>query len=131
MPLKEPIQIWSTCTATRTDRTPERPGFYPESGAAFRKRVQDVSRWSEENGCRGSLIYIDNSLPDNWALAQMMLESTEHLVPLIATQPAYMHPYWAAKQIASLGHLYGRRIALNMLAGAFRNDLLAINDPTS
>jgi alkanesulfonate monooxygenase len=124
------LEVWSTCPATRTDHAPERPGFYAESGEAFRRRVVDVARWSEAAGCRGSLIYIDNSLPDNWSLAQIILENTDRLVPLIATQPAYMHPYWAAKQIATLGHLYGRPIALNMLAGAFRNDLIALNDPT-
>ncbi|MGD8375012.1 MAG: LLM class flavin-dependent oxidoreductase [Acidobacteriota bacterium] len=124
------LQIWSTCPATRTDHAPERPGFYAEAGEAFRRRVADVARWSEAAGCRGSLIYIDNSLPDNWALAQILIEATRHQVPLIATQPAYMHPYWAAKQITSLGHLYDRPVALNMLAGAFRNDLLALNDPT-
>ena len=51
-------------------------------------------------------------------------------VHLVAVQPIYMHPYTAAKMISTLGLLHGRRVYLNMLAGGFRNDLLALNDPT-
>jgi alkanesulfonate monooxygenase len=35
-----------------------------------------------------------------------------------------------AKMVASFGHLYGRRIYLNMVAGGFKNDLVALNDTT-
>ena len=41
-----------------------------------------------------------------------------------------MHPYTAAKMVASLGFLHDRRIYLNMLAGGFKNDLLALDDDT-
>jgi alkanesulfonate monooxygenase len=41
-----------------------------------------------------------------------------------------MHPYSVAKMVASMGHLYGRRIYLNMVAGGFKNDLEALNDMT-
>ena len=41
-----------------------------------------------------------------------------------------MHPFTAANMVATLGHLYGRRLYLNLVAGGFRNDLLALNDPT-
>ena len=52
------------------------------------------------------------------------------LCPLVAIQPIYMHPYTAAKMVASLGFLHERRIYLNMLAGGFKNDLIALNDET-
>jgi alkanesulfonate monooxygenase len=32
--------------------------------------------------------------------------------------------------IATFAHLHGRRIYLNMVAGGFKNDLVALNDPT-
>jgi len=35
-----------------------------------------------------------------------------------------------AKMVASFAHLYGRRVYLNMVAGGFKNDLLALNDTT-
>jgi alkanesulfonate monooxygenase len=94
------------------------------------EHARTVSRWSEEVGCEGMLIYTDNRLVDPWLVAQVALESTERLCPLIATQPIYMHPYAVANMVASLGSMYGRKVALNMLAGGFRNDLLALADTT-
>ena len=41
-----------------------------------------------------------------------------------------MHPYTVANMVSSFAHLYGRRIFLNMVAGGFRNDLLALGDAT-
>jgi alkanesulfonate monooxygenase len=41
-----------------------------------------------------------------------------------------MHPYSVAKMITSFAHLYGRRVYLNMVAGGFKNDLLALSDFT-
>jgi len=41
-----------------------------------------------------------------------------------------MHPYSVAKMVASFGYLHHRRIYLNMLAGGFKNDLVALNDTT-
>jgi len=79
---------------------------------------------------RGILIYTDNGLVDPWLVAQLVLTHTERLCPLVAVQPVYMHPYAIAKMVASLGFLYGRRAYLNMVAGGFKNDLNALNDPT-
>jgi alkanesulfonate monooxygenase len=89
-----------------------------------------VARWSEQYGCVGILVYTDNSLVDPWLVSQVILENTERLCPLVAVQPIYMHPYAAAKMVATYGHLYQRRIYLNMLAGGSKNDLLALNDAT-
>ena len=96
----------------------------------YRQNVIDVARWSEEAGCEGILVYTDNSLIDPWLVAQIIIENTVRLCPLVAIQPAYMHPYAVAKMVSSLGHLYGRRVYLNMVAGGFKNDLSALNDTT-
>jgi alkanesulfonate monooxygenase len=96
----------------------------------YRQNVIDVARWSEEAGCEGILVYTDNSLVDPWLVAQIIIENTERLCPLVAIQPAYMHPYAVAKMVSSLGHLHGRRVFLNMVAGGFKNDLSALNDAT-
>ncbi len=113
------IRIFSTC---------------PPSGDAvpgeYRQRVAEIARWSEAAGCEGILIYTDNRLVDPWAVAQVVLESTRTLAPLVAVQPAYMHPYAVAKKVASLAFLFGRRICLNMVAGGFLNDLAALGDHT-
>jgi len=96
----------------------------------YLQQVIEVARWSEEAGCTAILVYTDNTLVDAWLVAQIILQSTQKLCPLIAIQPVYMHPYTVAKMVASFAHLYGRRVYLNMVAGGFKNDLLALNDTT-
>ena len=98
--------------------------------ATYSQRVADVARWSEGAGCKGILVYSDNRLVDPWLVSQIIVQNTTRLCPLVAVQPIYMHPYAVAKMVASFGHLYGRRIYLNMVAGGFKNDLVALNDPT-
>ena len=93
-------------------------------------QLREIARWSEDAGCEGILVFTDNGQLDPWLVSQVIITATERLCPLVAIQPAYMHPYTVAKMIASVAHLYGRRLHLNMVAGGFRNDLLALNDPT-
>src|SRR6266404_8928595 len=76
------------------------------------------------------LVYADNSQLDAWLVSQTIVENTRALSPLVAVQPAYMHPYAVAKMVTSLGYLYRRRVYLNMVAGGFKNDLAALNDTT-
>lgn len=106
----------------------------PESrdldGPAYLRRVADVARWSEAVGCEGILVYTENGLVDPWLVSQLIIQATERISPLVAVQPAYMHPYSVAKMVASLAHLHDRRLYLNLVAGGFRNDLEALGDPT-
>jgi alkanesulfonate monooxygenase len=98
--------------------------------SSYLQRVIDVARWSENAGCKGTLVYTDNRLVDPWLIAQVIIQNTTSLCPLVAIQPLYMHPYAVAKMVATLGHLYGRQVYLNMLAGGFKNDLESLNDGT-
>lgn len=116
---KMELTLFSTCPQSR-DIPPD----------AYRRRVAEVSRWSEEAGCAGILVYADNGILDPWLVAQLIIEATDRLSPLVALQPIYMHPYTVAKMISSLAALYGRRMYLNLVAGGFRNDLLALGDAT-
>jgi len=106
----------------------------PQSSAvdreSFMRKVIDVAQWSENAGCEGILIYTDNSLMDPWLIAQIIIQNTTKLCPLVAVQPAYMHPYSVAKMVSSLAHLHRRRVYLNMVAGGFKNDLTALHDTT-
>ena len=97
---------------------------------AYLRNVAEVARWSERAGCEGILVYTDNGIVDPWLVAQAIIENTTTLCPLVAVQPVYMHPYAVAKMVTSLAFLYGRRIYLNMVAGGFKNDLVALNDTT-
>ena len=83
-----------------------------------------------EAGCRGILVYTDNGIVDPWLVSQAIIQHTEEICPLVAIQPAYMHPYSVAKMVTTLAFLHGRRVFLNMVAGGFRNDLTALNDLT-
>ena len=96
----------------------------------YRASIGDVARWAEDAGCTGALVYADNGLIDPWLVAQLVLISTERLVPLVAVQPMYMHPYAVAKMVASLAFLHGRRVDLNLVAGGFRRDHDALADHT-
>jgi alkanesulfonate monooxygenase len=113
------IDIYSTCPQSKD---------LPQE--AYVRAVTDVARWSEEFGCRGILVYTDNGIVDPWHVAQVILGNTEALSPLVAIQPVYMHPYFVAKKVATLAWLFRRPIALNMLAGGFKNDLVALGDET-
>lgn len=113
------VKIFSTC-----------PQSIDSTSEAYLERVITVARWSERAGCTGMLVYTDNSLADPWIVAQAIIHNTSVLCPLVAVQPIYMHPYAVAKIIATSGFLYHRRLYLNMLAGGFKNDLTALNDPT-
>lgn len=113
------IQVYSTCPQSKdVDRS------------RYLKAVADVSRWSEAAHCAGILVYTDNGIVDPWLVSQVVIESTEQLKPLVAIQPVYMHPYSAAKMVASFAFIHGRPVCLNMLAGGFKNDLLALGDET-
>ena len=98
--------------------------------ADYAERVTAIARWSEEAGCHGILVYTDNGIADPWLVAQLVIQGTTTLSPLVALQPIYMSPYAAAKMVSTLGYLHGRRVDLNMVAGGFRNDLLSLDDDT-
>jgi alkanesulfonate monooxygenase len=113
------IEVFSTCAQSSDG-----------DQAGYVQRVADVARWSEQAGCKGILVYSDNRLVDPWLVSHIIIQNTTGLCPLVAVQPVYMHPYAVAKMVASFGHLHRRRIYLNMVAGGFKNDLMALNDGT-
>ena len=117
--LDAPLEVFSTCP--------------PSSNAdldQYLRQVIDIAHWSERCGCKGILVYSDNTQLDAWLVSNVILEHTESLCPLVAVQPIYMHPYTVAKTITSIGALSRRRVYLNMVAGGFKNDLIALNDLT-
>jgi alkanesulfonate monooxygenase len=122
--MTQAIRIFSTCPPS-VDVTSK-----AGQGLTYRDHVDQIARWSEAAGCEGILVYADNRLVDPWLVAQGVIRATERLCPLVAVQPAYMHPYAVAKMVATLAYLHGRKIYLNMVAGGFKRDLEALNDQT-
>jgi alkanesulfonate monooxygenase len=117
--LDAPLEVFTTCpTPAGVDYT------------SYLRQVIDVARWSERHGCKGILVYSDNSQLDAWLVSHLIVQHTATLCPLVAVQPIYMHPYTVAKTLTSIGSLLGRRFYLNMVAGGFKNDLIALDDTT-
>ena len=112
------IRLFGTCP----------PSAQYQDGGGYLRKVKEVAEWSDDAGLEGILVYTDNSLADPWQVSQEILSSTSNLAPLVAVQPVYMHPYTAAKIVTTFSYLYNRRIYLNMVAGGFRNDLIALGD---
>src|SRR5437016_2911632 len=115
----ESINLFTTC-----------PPYSGADRSEYVEHVCEVSRWSDEAGCKGILVYTDNSVVDPWLISQMIIQNTRALSPLVAVQSVYMHPYTVAKMVSSLSYLHRRRMCLNMVAGGFKNDLAALNDQT-
>jgi len=113
------LEIYSTC-----------PPLDAARGAPSNARLREFARLSEAAGCTGALVVTDNGQLDPWLVAQQLIEASARLVPLVAVQPVYLHPYSVAKMLASLAFLHGRRVHLNLVAGGFKNDLAALNDTT-
>ena len=114
-----PVQIFSTC---------------PQSSVVDRSQylaqVAEVSRWSERAGCTGILVYSDNGQVDPWLVAQCDRGAHRTAVPA-HRGPAGLHaPVLGREADRDLGYLYGRRSILNMMAGGFANDLVALDDDT-
>ena len=114
------VRLFSTCP----------PSSQYQYGDDYVRKVKEVAEWCDDAGIEGILVYTDNSLADPWQVSQVILSCTSNLAPLVALQPVYMHPYTAAKMVTSFSYLYNRRIYLNMVAGGFVNDLIALGDCT-
>jgi alkanesulfonate monooxygenase len=98
------------------------------SGADYLRAVERASSRAELHGWDAVLIYADHRQVDPWLVAQVVVRVTSRLVPLVAVQPIYAHPYTIAKSIATIGHLYDRPIWLNMIAGGAPLDLESLCD---
>ena len=106
------ISVYTTCPAVDGD-----------SPRAFRQRLVNTALWSEAAGCRGILTYTDNATLDPWIVARELIEHTETLVPLVAVNPVYTHPFAISKMISTIRFISDRRVDLNLVAGGFKRHL--------
>src|SRR6476646_2554066 len=102
----ESINLFTTC-----------PPYNGADRGEYVEQVRRIARWSDEAGCKGILVYTDNSVVDPWLLSQIIIQNTAALEPLVAVQSVYMHPFSLAKMVSSLSYLHNRRLCLNMVAG--------------
>jgi alkanesulfonate monooxygenase len=99
------------------------PPMDDHSPASYRELLIDVARETEKTGFTGILTHTDNSTLDPWATAQLIIEHTDRLVPLVAVNPIYMHPLSATRMINTLGYFCDRRVDLNLVSGGFARHL--------
>lgn len=97
--------------------------------ATYWERITSMISWSERHGFSGVLIFTGNdTFVDPWVAAQHLLATTRHLIPLVAVNPVYMHPFTAAKLVSSFAYVYGRETWLNMVTGAALSYLRGVGD---
>jgi alkanesulfonate monooxygenase len=64
----------------------------------------------------------NETLIDPWMAAQYLLANSRQMVPIIAVNPMYMHPFTAAKMVSSLSYMFGRKTVLNLITGTSARD---------
>ncbi|MEU8176165.1 LLM class flavin-dependent oxidoreductase [Microbispora hainanensis] len=84
------------------------------------------ARALEEHGWGGALIGTGWGRPDTFTVAAALAARTETFQPLIAIRPGYWHPANFASAAATLDHLTGGRVMVNIVSG--RDNLAAYGD---
>jgi alkanesulfonate monooxygenase len=95
----------------------------------FTQTALDMVRWSDQYDFDGVLLFAGTgAVLDPWILATATIAASSRLIPMIAVNPVYVHPAAAARMVASIGHIYGRAVSLNLITGTALSDLAAIGD---
>jgi alkanesulfonate monooxygenase len=80
----------------------------------------------EEYGWKGALIGTGWGRPDTFTLATALAARTTSFEPLIAIRPGYWRPAQFATAVATLDHLTGGRVRINIVSG--KDNLAAYGD---
>ncbi|WP_312795751.1 LLM class flavin-dependent oxidoreductase [Tianweitania sp.] len=80
----------------------------------------------EEHGWKGALIGTGWGRPDTFTLATALVARTTSFEPLIAVRPGYWKPANFASSAATLDHLSGGRVRVNVVSGP--DELAAYGD---
>ncbi|HEY1701230.1 MAG TPA: LLM class flavin-dependent oxidoreductase [Trebonia sp.] len=86
----------------------------------------ELARITEEHGWSGALIGTSWGRPDTFTVATSLAARTTTFKPLIATRPGYWRPAHFATAAATLDHLSGGRVLVNIVSG--QDDLAAYGD---
>ncbi|HMS73716.1 LLM class flavin-dependent oxidoreductase [Gordonia sp. (in: high G+C Gram-positive bacteria)] len=71
----------------------------------------------ERNGWQGALIGTSWGRPDTFTVATALAARTSTFEPLIAVRPGYWRPANFASSVATLDHLSGGRVRINIVSG--------------
>lgn len=102
-----------------------------QSARDYLEDVRKAATLAERQGWAAVLIYSNHTQIDPWVVAQAVLGMTTTLSPLVALQPLYMHPFAAARSVASLSLLFERPVNINFVSGGLPRDLETFCDTLS
>ncbi len=105
------------------------PGHRGEPAAADHNSLDTLTaqaRALEDHGWKGALIGAGWGRPDTFTVATALAARTTTFEPLIAVRPGYWHPANFAKAAATLDHLAGGRVRVNVVSGT--DNLAAYGD---
>jgi alkanesulfonate monooxygenase len=86
----------------------------------------DLARTAEEHGWSGALIGTGWGRPDTFTVATAIAARTTTFQPLAAIRPGYWQPAHFASAAATLDHLTGGRLLINIVSG--QDNLAAYGD---
>ncbi|MBY5866311.1 LLM class flavin-dependent oxidoreductase [Rhizobium leguminosarum] len=89
-------------------------------------RLTSHARALEEHGWKGALIGTGWGRPDTFTVAASLAARTTTFEPLIAIRPGYWRPANFASAAATLDHLTGGRVRINIVSG--KDNLRAYGD---
>lgn len=89
----------------------------------------DLARTAEEHGWEGALLGTGWGRPDTFTLGAALAARTTAFKPLIAVRPGYWQPAHFASAAATLDHLTGGRVLVNIVSGL--DNLAAYGDHTT
>ncbi|NYV74054.1 LLM class flavin-dependent oxidoreductase, partial [Streptomyces sp. UH6] len=89
----------------------------------------DLARTAEGHGWEGALLGTGWGRPDTFTLGASLAARTTTFKPLIAVRPGYWQPAHFASSAATLDHLSGGRVLVNIVSGL--DNLAAYGDHTT
>ncbi|WP_039801573.1 LLM class flavin-dependent oxidoreductase [Nocardia araoensis] len=108
------------------------PGHRGDTIAADHNSLDTLSAQAkalEEHGWRGALIGTGWGRPDTLTVATALAAKTTTFEPLVAIKPGYWRPANFASAAATLDHLSGGRVRVNIVSG--KDDLAAYGETES
>ena len=106
-----------------------KPGHRGDSAVENHNSLQTLTAHAkalEDHGWKGALIGTGWGRPDTFTVAAALTVATTTFEPLIAIRPGYWRPAHFASAAASLDHLSGGRVRVNIVSG--KDNLSAYGD---
>ncbi|MEX3899529.1 LLM class flavin-dependent oxidoreductase [Paraburkholderia sp. BR10954] len=113
---------WNNQTASRVAPKIDKDDF------AYIDYLSQVARAADIVGFHGALIPIFRFTEEPWVVAAALARETRNLRLLIAMQPWFMHPAYAAQMAASLQRISRGRVEWNIVTGGGGADQRAYGD---